>query len=83
MGSCGQHKDVYMYDVDYSDDIWDDDGDENFQKFKFHNTNYVRLRCCCNLENIKQLLDDVEHDIMNNYQNRGLSEADNTDTRFW
>ena len=37
---------------------------------------------------IKQLLDEVEHDIMN-YQNRGLSylpkskaEADNTDTRF-
>ena len=37
---------------------------------------------------IKQLLDDVEHDIMN-YQNRGLcylpkpkDEADNTDTRF-
>ena len=35
---------------------------------------------------IKQLLDDVEHDIMN-YQNRGLcyllklkAEADNTDT---
>ena len=38
--------------------------------------------------NIKQLLDKVEHDIMN-YQNRGLcylpkpkAEADNTDTRF-
>ena len=37
----------------------------------------------------KQLLDEVEHDIMN-YQNRGLcylpkpkAEADNTDTRFW
>ena len=36
---------------------------------------------------IKQLVDEVEHDIMN-YQNRGLcylpkrSEADNTDTRF-
>ena len=36
----------------------------------------------------KQLLDKVEHDIMN-YQNRGLcylpkpkAEADNTDTRF-
>ena len=31
----------------------------------------------------KQLLDVVEHDIMN-YQNRGLcsAEADNTDTRF-
>ena len=40
--------------------------------------------------NNKQLLDEVEHDIMN-YQNRGLCylpkpkpkpEADNTDTRF-
>ena len=38
--------------------------------------------------NTKQLLDEVEHDIMN-YQNRGLgylpkpkAEADNTDTRF-
>ena len=37
---------------------------------------------------IKQLLDEVEHDIMN-YQSRGLcylpkpkAEADNTDTRF-
>ena len=37
--------------------------------------------------NIKQLLDEVEHDIMN-YQNRGLcylpkpkAEAENTDTR--
>ena len=37
---------------------------------------------------IKQLLDEVEHDIMN-YHNRGLcylpklkAEADNTDTRF-
>ena len=37
----------------------------------------------------KQLLDEVEHDIMN-YQNRGLcylpkpkAEADNTDTRVW
>ena len=40
-------------------------------------------------ENIKQLLAEVEHDIMN-YQNRGLcylpkpkAEADNTGTRFW
>ena len=39
-------------------------------------------------DNTKQLLDEVEHDIMN-YQNRGLrylpkpkAEADNTDTRF-
>ena len=38
--------------------------------------------------NIKQLLDEVEHDIVN-YQNRGLcylpkpkAEANNTDTRF-
>ena len=37
----------------------------------------------------KQLLDEVEHDIMN-YQTRGLcylpkpkAEADNMDTRFW
>ena len=34
---------------------------------------------------IKQLLDEVEHDVIN-YQNRGLpkpkAEADNTDTRF-
>ena len=37
----------------------------------------------------EQLLDEVEHDIMN-YQNRGLcylpkpkAEADNTDTRYW
>lgn len=39
VGSYGQHKDVYMYDVDYSDDICDDDGDENVQNLKFHNTN--------------------------------------------
>ena len=41
MGSYGQHKDVFMYDVDYSDDICDDDdgGDENVQNLKFHNTN--------------------------------------------
>ena len=39
-------------------------------------------------KDIKQLLDEVEHDIMN-YQNRGLrylpkpkAEADNTDTSF-
>ena len=39
-------------------------------------------------QDIKQLLDEVEYDIMN-YQNRGLcylpkpkAEADNTDTRF-
>ena len=41
-----------------------------------------------NMEYNKQLLDEVEHDIMN-YQNRGLCylpkpkpEADNADTRF-
>ena len=41
VGSCGQHKDVYMYDVDYSEDICDDDGDENVPNnyFKLHNTN--------------------------------------------
>ena len=39
-------------------------------------------------QHIKQLLDEVEHDIMN-YQNRGLcylpqpsASADNTDTKF-
>ena len=34
-------------------------------------------------EIIKQLFDEVEHDIMN-YQNRGLcsASADNTDARF-
>ena len=45
---------------------------------------------CYNLlNNNKQLLDEVEHDIMN-YQNRGLcylrkpkAEADNKDTKFW
>ena len=43
---------------------------------------------CDKVYNNKQLLDEVEHDIMN-YQNRGLcylpkpkAEADNTDTRF-
>ena len=42
----------------------------------------------CMASAIKQLLDEVEHGIMN-YQNRGLcylpkpkAEADNTDTRF-
>ena len=44
---------------------------------------YARISC-----GNKQLLDEVEHDIMN-YQNRGLcylpkpkAEADNTDMRF-
>ena len=48
---------------------------------------YLRSRFVY-LDNIKQLLNEVEHDIMN-YQNRGLfylpkpkAEADNTDTRF-
>ena len=47
----------------------------------------TRLRLLYWLNN-KQLLDEVEHDIMN-YQNRGLSylpklkaEAGNTDTKF-
>ena len=49
----------------------------------------IRLHCHNNNNNNnnKQLLDEVEHDIMN-YQNRGLcylpkpkAEADNTDTR--
>ena len=41
------------------------------------------------LTDVKQLLDEVEHDVLN-YQNRCLCylpkpkvEADNTDTRFW
>ena len=46
---------------------------------------------CMLMHLLKQLLDEVQHDIMN-YQNRGLCylpkpkadrEADNTDTRFW
>ena len=49
-----------------------------------------KLLICETLTNrdIKQLLDEVEHDIMN-YQNGGLcylpkpkAEADNTDTKF-
>ena len=49
---------------------------------------YRRKRESCWREDNKQLLDEVEHDIMN-YENRGLcylpkptAEADNTDTRF-
>ena len=52
-----------------------------FQKSKI----FRKIRRC---RIIKQLLDEVEHDIMN-YQNRGLcylpkpkAEADNTDMRF-
>ena len=42
MDSCDQHKDVYMYDADYSDDICDhDDGNEKVQNFKFHYTYQV------------------------------------------
>ena len=53
----------------------------------------LAINCLINIFSIhlelnKQLLDEVEHDIMN-YQNRGLcylpklkAEADNTDTRF-
>ena len=42
----------------------------------------MRNSLWCFIDN-KQLLDEVEHDIMN-YQNRGLCSAgaDNTDTRF-
>ena len=50
-----------------------------------------KVKCCPPINSIgfnKQLLDEVEHDIMN-YQNQGLcylpkpkAEADNTDTRF-
>ena len=50
---------------------------------------FIAIKQISNLsDNNKQLLDEVEHDIMN-YQNRGLcylpkpkAEADNTDTRF-
>ena len=49
----------------------------------------VRKLLSTDLVNTKQLLDEVEHDIMN-YQNRGLcnlpkpkAEEDNTDTRVW
>ena len=54
-----------------------------------------KFKCCvifftCKCFTVtKQLLDEVEHDIMNNYQNRGQcylpkpkAEGDNTDTRF-
>ena len=49
---------------------------------------FIFFHTCINLSAvIKQLLDEVEHDIMN-YQSRGLcylpkpkAEADNTDTR--
>ena len=62
--------------------------------FQFQSSTFIYgvisfLVIAIKLSDIKQLLDDVEHDIMN-YQNRGLSylpkpkaEADNTDTRFW
>ena len=53
-----------------------------FSKF-YHESIYQQI-----LSDNKQLLDEVEHDIMN-YQNRGLcylpkpkAEADNRDTRF-
>ena len=53
-----------------------------------HYSTFPIFPTLCTLNN-KQLLDEVEHDIMN-YQNRGLcylpkpkAEADNTDTRFW
>ena len=52
--------------------------------WQFCNDNYL----VGDMENNKQLLDEVEHDIMN-YQNRGLcylpkpkAEANNTNTRF-
>ena len=51
-------------------------------------SSHTRKMIAKSLTDIKQLLDEVEHDIMN-YQNRGLcylpkpkAEADNTDTRF-
>ena len=56
------------------------------QLFSRDDSNFWKLTTTTT--NIKQLLDEVEHDIMN-YQNRGLcylpkpkAEADNTDKRF-
>ena len=49
---------------------------------------HVLMSLCFGFGDTEQLLDEVEHDIMN-YQNRGLcyrpkpkAEADNTDTGF-
>ena len=58
-------------------------------KHKTSNLTDGKINTAANVVN-KQLLDEVEHDIMNYmYQNRGLcylpkpkAEADNTDTRF-
>ena len=54
----------------------------------YKNLVYVIYVRHAHISNIKQLLDEDEHDIIN-YQNRGLcylpkpkAEADNTDTRF-
>ena len=60
-------------------------GRTNQNEFRFpHDFSFLHINRQVN----KQLLDEVEHDIMN-YQNRGLcylpkpkAEADNTDTRF-
>ena len=58
-------------------------------KHEFYVTKFMPDTECCAIDIPinKQLLDEVEHDIMN-YQNRGLcylpkpkAEADNTDTR--
>ena len=56
----------------------------HFVKVMYDNVQYL----LCQQTNSKQLLDEVEHDIMN-YQNRVLcyvpkpkAEADNTDMRF-
>ena len=57
------------------------------QLFSRDDSNFRKLTTTTTT-NIKQLLDEVEHDIMN-YENRGLcylpkpkAEADNTDKRF-
>ena len=55
-----------------------------------NSNNYIAIHLWANArDDNKQLLDEVEHDIMN-YQSRGLcympkpkAEADNTDTRVW
>ena len=78
---------VYYYT---SDSLWKIWLVESIQSI--HNNSLWTWRDKCNTDlgfDNKQLLDEVEHDIMN-YQSRGLcylpkpkAEADNTDTRFW
>ena len=60
----------------------------NFAKYSYSGKGDFVFLFTSNLRHNRQLLDEVEHDIVN-YQNRGLcylpkpeAEADNTDTRF-